>query len=421
MISQKQPAIALISVHGDPSAQIGKEEAGGQNVYVREVGQALASQGWNVDMFTRRTSAEQAAIVDHGPNCRTIRLTAGPADFIPRDEIFHYLPDFVQAFLTFQKESHLQYSIAHTNYWLSGWVGLRLKEKLNITQFHTYHSVGAVKYNAVDTIPPIGSTRLSVEKDCLEKADCVIATSPQEEDHLRTLVSSKGTIKIVPCGTDIERFGQYSKLEARKQLAAQQQIQLSPEQKVVFYIGRFDKRKGIETLVRAVHGSEEFNPKQDILIIGGGSRPGKQDGDERLRIEGIVASLNMAGYTQFPGRISDELLPLYYAAADIVVVPSHYEPFGLVAIEAMASGTPVIASKVGGLQYTVQHRKTGLVVPPQATEQFALAIDQILADSAWRDALGQAARRRVLEDFSWTGVAAALAKNYDSFMTAYSY
>jgi glycosyltransferase involved in cell wall biosynthesis len=398
--------IALISVHGDPAVEIGKEEAGGQNVYVRQVGEALAKQGWHVDMFTRSASAEQPKIVEHGPRCRTIRLIAGPEAFVPRDEIFGYANTFVEELLKFQKQSGIQYPLVHTNYWISSWVGMELKKKQPLKQVHTYHSLGAVKYKSVTTIPMIASTRLAVEKALLETAERVVATSPQEQDHMRSLVSTKGNIDIIPCGTDIHRFGSWTKESARATLGIDQ------DEKVVFYVGRFDPRKGIETLVRAVGQSKLRSQEKLKLIIGGGSRPGQSDGIERDRIEGIVAELGMSDFTIFPGRLGDDILPAYYAAADVCVVPSHYEPFGLVAIEAMASGTPVVASDVGGLQFTVVPEETGLLAAPKDEADFADAIDRILSNPDWRDQLGKEARARVESKFSWDGVAHQLSDLY---------
>jgi len=137
--------IALISVHGDPAIEIGKEEAGGQNVYVRHVGEALAELGWQVDMFTRKVNVEQEDIVWHSPNWRTIRLKAGNVDFVPRDNIFGHLPEFVDNFLKFQQDNGVIYPLIHTNYWLSSWVGMQLKQKQGSNLVHTYHSLGAVK------------------------------------------------------------------------------------------------------------------------------------------------------------------------------------------------------------------------------------------------------------------------------------
>ncbi|MDP8933057.1 MAG: glycosyltransferase family 1 protein [Cyanobacteriota bacterium] len=408
MISTKK-RIALISVHGDPAVEIGKEEAGGQNVYVRQVGEALAKQGWQVDMFTRSSDRQQARIVQHSPNCRTIRLVAGPQEFIPRDEIYGYLPIFVQELQKFQLESGFQYSLVHTNYWLSSWVGMELKKSQPLQQVHTYHSLAAVKYKSVSTIPMIAKTRLQVEKTLLETADRVVATSPQEKEHMRSLVSSKGKIDIISCGTDIERFGSIARATARRQLG------IAPETKVVLYVGRFDRRKGIETLVRAV--SRSAVPKADLkLIIGGGWRAGESDGKERDRIGSIVEELGLSDITSFPGSLSRDILPAYYAAADVCVVPSHYEPFGLVAIEAMACGTPVIASEVGGLKYTVVPQETGLLAPPKNEAAFAYALDRLLLDSVWRQQLGHAGRKRVETYFSWDGIASQLSQLYSQLL-----
>lgn len=410
MNQTNQKHIALISVHGDPAIEIGKEEAGGQNVYVRHVGEALAQLGWQVEMFTRKASAEQARVVEHAPNCRTIRLTAGPEEFVPRDNIFGYAPQFVQELQKFQEQSGIQYSLFHTNYWISSWVGMQLKKIQGSRQVHTYHSLGAVKYKSISTIPLIAKTRLAVEKEVLETAERIVATSPQEKEHMRSLVSPNGNIDIIPCGTDIYRFGAIQQQQARQQLG------IDPKTKVIFYVGRFDQRKGIETLVRAV-GHSQLRGNTDLkLIIGGGSRPGESDGIERDRIESIVAKLGMSDFTIFPGRLGDDILPVYYAAADVCVVPSHYEPFGLVAIEAMASGTPVVASDVGGLQFTVVPEQTGLLAPPKDDLAFAVAIDRILSDPIYRNKLAQAARKRVETKFSWEGVASQLSELYTELL-----
>jgi glycosyltransferase involved in cell wall biosynthesis len=402
--------IALVSVHGDPAVEIGKEEAGGQNVYVRQVGEALGRQGWQVDMFTRKASASDAEIVEHSPNCRTIRLVAGPEEFVPRQEIYGYLPEFVEQLQKFQQQQQYYYPLVHTNYWLSAKVGMELKKHQSIQQIHTYHSLGAVKYNSVKVVPTIATTRLNVEKTCLETAERIVATSPQEREHMRSLVSTKGNIDVIPCGTDIDRFGHVSRRDARRQL------DIDPAALVVLYVGRFDERKGIETLVRAVGQSMLRGLANIQLAIAGGSRPGQSDGIERDRIEGIVDELGMRDFTSFPGRLGDDDLHLYYAAANVCVVPSHYEPFGLVAIEAMASGTPVVASDVGGLQYTVVSEKTGLLCPPQDDEAFAKAIDRILSQPHWQLQLGKAARKRVEQKFSWQGVAAQLSELYEELL-----
>jgi D-inositol-3-phosphate glycosyltransferase len=405
MDSTTQRRIALISVHGDPAIEIGKEEAGGQNVYVRNVGEALGQLGWQVDMFTRKVSAKQETIVQHSENCRTIRLQAGELEFVPRDDLFEYLPEFIDNFLQFQVENSFTYSLIHTNYWLSSWVGMQLKKIQGSKQVHTYHSLGAVKYNTIENIPEIASKRLTVEKEVLETAERIVATSPQEKEHMRELVSHKGNIDIIPCGTNIRKFGCIDRVAARAELG------IASDAKVVMYVGRFDPRKGIETLVRAVAESKLRANENLQLIIGGGSSPGQSD-----RIESIVKELGISDITTFPGRLSQEILPTYYASADVSVVPSHYEPFGLVAIEAMACCTPVVASDVGGLQYTVVPEETGLLAPPQDVAGFADAIDRILLNPEWAQKLGKGGRKRVESKFSWDGVATQLSELYTALL-----
>jgi glycosyltransferase involved in cell wall biosynthesis len=401
-------AIALISEHGDPAAVIGKEEAGGQNVYVRQVGETLAKLGWQVDMFTRKVDPNAPSIVQHSPHCRTIRLKAGPETFIPRDQLFSYMPEFVESLCQFQTKAGTHYPLVHTNYWMSAWVGLQLKQRSNVQLVHTYHSLGAVKYQSIADRPAIAATRLAVERQILEQGDCVVATSPQEQADLRALVSKQGLIEVIPCGTDMQTFHVRSKSEARAQLG------FKPDQKIVLYVGRFDPRKGIETLVRAMaklQQSAEVSHPDLRLVIVGGSDPSKSDGQEQARISFLVEELGLAQTTEFVGQVGHDRLPDYYTAADVCVIPSHYEPFGLVALEAMACGTPVVASDVGGLKFTVVPGQTGWLVPPQDVDGFAAAIERVV-NQQWLLGQRQKLATRVQENFSWNGVAAQLSDLY---------
>ncbi|BAY92722.1 MULTISPECIES: glycosyltransferase [unclassified Tolypothrix] len=393
--THSQPTYALISVHGDPTAEIGKEGAGGQNIYVRELGLALAKKGCQVDIFTRREHLNQEEIVELAPGCRTIRLSAGPANFIPRTELFEYLPEFVTSWLDFQQRTGRNYALIHTNYWLSGWVGLQLKSQLGLPQVHTYHSIGAVKYRDEQNPPPIAQIRHCVEKAILEQTDCVISTSPQEVDDLRQFISQKGRIKVIPCGINTEHFSSVSQNIARQELG------ISPDARVILYVGRFDRRKGIETLVRACAAL----PYSFQLYLVGGSREDGADFQEQQRIQALVKKLGLEAVTVFTGRILQAQLPAYYAAANVCVVPSYYEPFGLVAIEAMAAGTPVIASNVGGLQHTVVHGKTGLLVPPGNHHDLTRAISNLLDNPSLTQFYSNAAHHWVQSRFSTQAVA----------------
>jgi D-inositol-3-phosphate glycosyltransferase len=415
-VDRSRPAIALISEHGDPAAELGKEAAGGQNVYVRQVGEALAALGYQVDMFTRKANPDDPEIVQHSPCCRTIRLVAGPQSYVARDEMMRHMPEFLDALLCFQTKHSMTYKVVHTHYWMSGWVGMQLREHHPVKLIHTYHSLGAVKYLSVPEIPEVASKRLAIEKDILEKYDCVVATSPQEQDDLRQLVSEEGKTQVIPCGTDVENFQIMPKLVSRDKL------NIDPQDKVILYVGRFDQRKGIETLVRAVGQiyAECDDTSLDLdrlrLVIVGGSDPNQSDGQERLRIEELVAELGITEQTDFVGMVGHDLLPLYYSAADVCVVPSHYEPFGLVAIEAMACGTPVVASAVGGLNFTVVDGETGTLVTAQDVGGFAEAIKRTLSDHRWAQEARENSAKRVLTCFSWSGVALQLSNLYKELL-----
>ena len=406
MLGLNRQAIALISDHADPAADAGLEEAGGQNVYVRHVGETLAALGWQVDMFTRKVNTTDHTIVQHSPHCRTIRLAAGAATYIPRDKLFKHMPEFLNSFQVFQRDQGLNYPLIHTNYWMSAWVGMELQKTNGIQLVHTYHSLGAVKYQAMAQIPQIGSTRLQIEREILEKANCVVATSPQERDTLRSLVSQAGQIEVIPCGTDTINFCLISKLHARARL------KLAIQEKIILYVGRFDPRKGIETLVRVVHLLRAQGVENLRLIIVGGSSEHMPDGDERERISAIIEELGLQSLTTFAGRIGHDILPLYYAAADVCVIPSHYEPFGLVAIEAMACGVPVVASNVGGLKFTIIPEETGLLAEPKDIVAFANAVYRILMDEKWVSKIRKQASASVHQQFSWAGVTMQLHELY---------
>ena len=401
----RQP-IALISDHADPAAEVVKQDVGGQNVYVRNVGEALAKLGWQVDMFTRKANPNEPKIVQHSPYCRTIRLTAGPEEFIPKNDLFPYMPEFLEAFLKFQSKEGTNYPLVHTNYWLSGWVGLQLQELRNIQLVHTHHSLGTVKYQTAGYQPPIGETRLAMEKQILEQANCVVATSPQEQEALRKLVSEQGEIQVISGGTDISNFRLLSKTEARLKLGFNQ------TEHIVLYVGRFDPRKGVETLLQACAKSQVKSQGNFRLVIAGGEDPHSEGDREEERIKLLTQELELTENILFTGRLDHDILPFYYAAADVCVVPSYYEPFGLVAIEAMACGTPVVASNVGGLKFTVIPEETGLLVPPHDIDAFAAAIDRILTDDLWARKMRKQASLRVRQNFSWAWVAGQLSDLY---------
>ncbi|MBJ7899950.1 MAG: glycosyltransferase [Cyanobacteria bacterium RI_101] len=405
MVQPNRQAIALISDHADPAGEIGMEEAGGQNVYVRRIGESLAELGWQVDIFTRRSAPDDPAIVEHAPHCRTIRLKAGPEAFVPRNELFAYMPEFLAAFQKFQTKQAIRYPLIHSNYWLSGWVGLQLKQEQNSQLIHTYHSLGAVKYDALQSRPAIAPTRLGIETELLERSDCVVATSPQEKEVLNRYYADQGRVEVIPCGTT-PNFHNIPKAQARQNLG------WGREKKIVLYVGRFDPRKGIETLVRACAQLKNQGYQHLQLVLAGGSSLESLDGAERRRIEALVRELDLSAETLFAGRIPHDSLPWHYSAADVCVIPSYYEPFGLVSIEAIACGTPVIASRVGGLKFSVIPEETGLLVQPRNVEELAQAIERVLEDELWAKKLKKQANSDSNPRFSWKSSAMQLSNLY---------
>ena len=398
---QSLSTIALISVHSDPAT-----ETGSQNVYVRQIGEALSRLGWQVDMFTRKTDATQSDIVQHNPKCRTIRLTAGAEQFVPRQKLIGYLPEFLKQLRQFQLNNSIQYRLIHTNYWLSAWVGMELKKIQPLKHIHTYHSLGAVQYARINYLSNIAKNRLAIEKVCLETAEITIATCPQQREYLRELVSHKGNIEVVPCGTDTNKFGSVAHVTAKGKLGIESDIFN------ILYVGRFDRRLGIETLVKAVSQPYIHSVGKIRLTLASSSNHNLSNQLERKRIGKLVGDLGIENITTFVEGLSRDELATYYAAADICVVPSHYNPSGLVAIEAMASGTPVIASNVEGLKYVVSHEQTGLLVPPKNTTVLSQAIYRLITKPEWRWKLSRSARERAVDLFTWDGVVNQLNEFY---------
>lgn len=405
MVESSRQAIAFISDYANPTEELGMEEAGGQNVYVRQMAENLATLGWQVDIFTRQTRPEAPSILQHSPHCRTIHLSAGPAQFIPRHELFGYMPEFLAAFQAFQTKQAIRYPLIHTNYWLSAWVGLELQKADNIQLIHTYHSLGVVKYATMASRPAIAEMRLAIEQEILAQANCIIATSPQEKETLRQWSPDQGQIEVIPCGTTAN-FHSIPKLEARQKLG------WDPQEQVILYVGRFAPRKGIETLVRACADLKSQGKENFKLVLVGGSSSEQLDNTERKHIEHLVQALGLEEHTRFAGRVAHEWLPWYYSAADVCGIPSYYEPFGLVAIEAIACGTPVVASKVGGLRFTILPEETGLLVPPKDVTALSTALARVLEDELWAKKLKKQATHNPNQRFSWKNSAMQLSDLY---------
>ncbi len=400
--------IAFISAHTSPLAKPGSREAGGMNVYVRKLSEELARRGFRVDIHTRRTDKDSPETMVLAEGVRVVHLEAGPARLLPKEELPDRLGAFEESLLQFQKKGNLDYDLLHSHYWLSGWVAERVKRHWRVPHVAMFHTLGEVKNQAriTEREPPF---RIQAERAVVRGADRVICASEHEKQLLVQLYGARPQCTaVVPCGVDLDLFRPMDKQEARRRLG------LRDRERIILFVGRIEPLKGIDILIGAaaqLHDQEDFR----LLIVGGESRPHS----EMTRLQGLADGLGIDHHVSFVGRVDHDRLPLFYNAADVCVVPSFYESFGLVAVEAMACGTPVVASRVGGLTATVRDGETGYLIPWHCAEPFAERLELLLGNDELRCALGRAAREQV-QRFRWASVGEGVIKVYRELLEATS-
>jgi len=391
----------MISVHGCPLARLGEKDAGGMNVYVRELSKGLGRLGVQVDVFTRCQSLGPVEITELVPGVRVIHLAAGEPRWLPKNELFAFLPQFLHHLDDFRRTEHLRYDVVHGHYWLSGWVATRLRRMWGVPFLQMFHTLGMLKNTVARSSAEMEPTlRIAGERDVVAAADRLIAANPVEYDHLVDLYDADpNKIRIVPCGVDIDLFRPIPQLEARRRLGLD-------EGPYVLFVGRLEPLKGLDILIDAIAMLVGRGSAVRLLVVGG-----NLDGELAQQLQARVRDLKLAERIHFLGSIEQKELPFYYAAADVCTMPSFYESFGMVAIEAMACGTPVIASRAGGLQFTVRDNQTGFLVPPGDAAALAAAIDTVLGDSGLRRRLGEGAVV-VARSYSWQHVSRAILDIY---------
>ena len=354
--------VAMLSVHTCPLAMLGGKKTGGMNVYVRDFSRELGRQDVQVDVFTRSQDDCQPMIKhDLGYGGRVIHIPAGPEKPMPVAEIANYLDDFVEGVLAFAKSEEAQYDVIHSHYWLSGLVAEKLRRHWLVEQgryvpvLQMFHTLGHMKNKiAIDDRQRAPQSRISGESHVIAVVDRLIAATPAEESQLQSLYqAAPEKITILPPGVDLERFKPIPKDVAKERVG------IPCGDTNILFVGRIEPLKGIDTMLRAMALIRERFPQilenACMAIVGGD--PWADDLDtEMARLQALRAELNIHNLVTFLGSKDQEILPNYYAAAEMVVMPSHYESFGMVALEAMAMGTPVIASEVGGLAHLVKGR-----------------------------------------------------------------
>lgn len=411
--------IALVNVHCDPLEKLGSAEAGGQNVYVYHLAKALGKLGYTVDVFSRWNNRAKKERVRVSKHVQFIRLRAGHRQFIPKNKLGPLLPEFISNFLAWQKQEKAEYDLLHSHYWEAGWVTMQLKYILKVPQAHTYHSLGIMRYNALKGFREQSLNtkeikhRIAIERDITQKADCIISTSPYEKEYLEKHYNARmDKVRVVPCGVDLIRFHPVDRNLARKKIGA------PPEDKIILYTGRVEWRKGIGTLAIAVAKLFKHHPelrkKTWFYIVGGnlGRRAEPEVREEIKRLKDVCREYGIRDRTIFTGAVQQEKLHFYYSAANVTVIPSYYEPFGMVPLEAMAAKSPVIASDTGGLPYSVRDGKSGILVPVRNPGAIAHQLERVLTDKELSEKLIRGGRDLVKTSFSWKIIAKQVAHAY---------
>lgn len=366
------------------------------NVYVRELGRALAARDVAVDIFTRRQSTEVSDVVEYAPGARVIHVEAGPQRHVDKYDVLDYLPDFACGVQRFRALTGVSYDVIHSHYWLSGRLGLLFADHWGVPLVSTFHTLAQLKNRVAETSAEREQeVRYEIERRTMDRSDRVIALTSVDRRQMQQHYGTLAPIEVIPGGVDLAHF------TPRPQAAARQALGLNADEKILLFVGRIQRLKGLEVLLRAFARLSDLNAR---LLVVGGQADTSHESREIARLQQLVARLDIGERTQFVGAVPHEQLPLYYAAADVTVMPSSYESFGLVAVESLACGTPVVATRVGGLTSIVHDGETGLLVPWRDADLFADRLRAVLAEPGLRARLAAGARESVL-GFGWDRIA----------------
>ncbi len=403
------PRIAILSLHTSPLAALGGSKAGGMNAYIREVAAALGMAGWDIDIFTRRDDGVTPSVQAFAPSARVVTIDAGPTTALDPEDLAPLIDEFAAGVEVWRQGEGVAYDLVHSHYWLSVAAGELLAKRWGVPHLAMFHTLAEVKLRAraSEHEPQV---RIDTERALVHAVDRIVAATQHERQLLRQLYRVPAErVAVIPLGVDLEAFAPRSREEARALVGARG-IALEGGQRVLLAIGRLEPLKGFDILVRAL---AQLTVADDVvLLIAGGDARSEP---ERARLEAVAREVGVAGRVRFLGAVPHEQLPALYNAADVVVVPSFYESFGLVALEAMASGVPVVASRVGGLVATISDGRTGYLVPWRCPEPFAEKIELLLRNEPLRRALGVAGRAS-MEQYAWATVAGRLGELYDEVL-----
>ena len=389
--------IAMLSAHSCPVGTLGAKDTGGMSVYIRELAQELGKQGHSVDVYTRVHDPKDPQIVNLGQNARLIHLKAGEDEAIHKLAMYSYLPDFACNLENFRKLNDLQYDLVFSHYWLSALVGKHLQQWWQVPHLAMFHTLGAVK-NAIGIGEDEPELRIEMEKESVQDCQRIIAPTVKEKEELILRYdASAEKISVVPCGVNLELFQPVDKDLAKKQLGF-------AGDKIILCVGRIEPLKGIEQLVKAMPYLP--NSRGTRLVIIGGDENSQYE-MERLMV--LSHNLHIRGSVTFLGLIKHEQMPYFYSAADACVIPSYYESFGLVALESLACGTPVVANDVGDFKSIIHQGETGYIVTDNSPHHLADKIALLLAKQRL-DTQAILSMHASVSRFGWQNIAEAIIR-----------
>jgi D-inositol-3-phosphate glycosyltransferase len=414
--------VLLISDHADPLTSVGSKEAGGQNIYVYYLARFLGRLGIFVDVYTRWDRKNKREVIHINSHIRVIRVKAGPKKYMPRDNFLSVVDDFAENVLKRIEQEKIRYDVIHANYWFSGLIGLKIKKILKVPLAYVYHSIGQIRYKVLKSYKDQKADsdffyrRAEGERLIAHKADWIISTSSVEKKLIQKLFEIPAEkIRVITIGVDTKIFRpvRISKKRMRSKIGNFTHV--------ILYVGRIEWRKGIGTLLWSFREVVKEYPGAKLYIVGGGnSKAARQlEETEYNRLRSIVEELGLEDKVVFLGAKKQKYLRRYYSTADVCAVPSYYEPFGIVPLEAMACGTPVVASKTGGLQYTVKHGKTGYLAKPRDYHDLAEKIKQVLKNG--KPFYKDQCLARIHKHFEWEGIADQYQQFFNQFVNVYEY
>lgn len=404
--------IAFISEHASPLATLGGVDAGGQNVYVAELAKFLAKKNYEVDIYTRWEDLNLPQVINWLPNIRVIHVKAGPVEFLSKELLLQYMPEFRFNMVEFIKKNFLSYEIIHAHFFMSGLVALQLKVLLGTPYAITFHALGQVRRMHQKEADRFPAERIQIEEEVVSMADLILAECPQDkEDLMQFYQANEKKIEIIPCGFSPEEFYPLSKMWARRFL------KLNNREKIILQLGRMVPRKGVDNVIRSIARVKEQVSNIRLLIVGGETDLADPAFcPEMARLQNLAQELGISDRISFAGRKDRNMLKYYYAAADIFVTTPWYEPFGITPLESMACGTPVIGSNVGGIKFSVADGKTGFLIPPNDPDALAEKVMLMLQNPKLLKTMKANSLMRVNALFTWAKVAEMTHQAYNKIL-----